>query len=425
MGSPAEPTRPVAARHREELPIFSSAMPMYSAREDLLERAEQLSALTGVLTQVAAESRGRLTFVSGEAGVGKTVLLRRFCDRQRRSARVLWGACDALLTPGPLGPFHDVAAEIGGDLPLLVSQGARPHDVVAAVVGSMGTGQPSVLVLEDLHWADEATLDVVRLLARRIEGVPLLVLATYRSDELDRSHPLRLVLGELTTFKAVTRLRVPPFSEAAVFGLAENHGVDGRDLYAKTSGNPFFVSEVLASPEAGIPDTVRDAVLARAARLDPPTRKLLEAAAVSPTDTPLWLLEGLAPEEWDHLEEGLGSGILVARQDSVAFRHELGRLTIEETTPPDRRIDLHRRALAMLRTPPHGKPDLARIAYHAEAAGDTAAVLEFAPLAAERAAALGAHREAASQYARALRYAGRLRSQCSRVSSNGAPASAS
>jgi DNA-binding CsgD family transcriptional regulator/tetratricopeptide (TPR) repeat protein len=149
-------------------------------------------------------------------------------------------------------------------------------------------------------------------------------------------------------------------------------------------------------------------VLARAARLSPEGGRLLEAVAVVPPQAELWLLEALAGDAADGLDECLASGMLVAAAAGVAFRHELARLAVEESVPPHRRVELHRRALAALADPPGGAPDLARLAHHAEAAGDVDAVLRFAPAAATRAASLGAYREAAAQYARALRFGDRL-----------------
>jgi DNA-binding CsgD family transcriptional regulator/tetratricopeptide (TPR) repeat protein len=270
------------------------------------------------------------------------------------------------------------------------------------------TRAPTVLVLEDVHGADEATLDVLRLLARRVETVPALVLASYRDDELDRGHPLRVALGELATGGATGRLKVAPLSAAAVAKLAEPLGVDAEELYRRTSGNPFFVTEALAAGADEIPHTVRDAVLARAARLSPGARALLDAVAVVPPQAELWLLQSLADDGLDRLEECLASGMLASVSGGVAFRHELARLAVEESLPPNRKLELHRKALRALEDPPSGAPDPARLAHHAEAAGDANAVLEFAPAAGARAASLGAAREAAAQYARALRFADAL-----------------
>src|SRR6266540_2162269 len=263
---------------------------------ELLERSRQLSALGDHLEAVQAESRGRLVLVGGEAGVGKTALLRRFCDEQRSSVRILWGNCDALFTPRPLGPLLDVAEITGGELEEHVRGGAKPHEVAAALTRELRSRAPTILVLEDVHWADEATLDVLRLLGRKVEAVPALILVTYRDDELDRDHPLRIVVGELATRRAVERLEVEPLSPAAVARLAEPHGIDADELHRTTGGNPFFVTEVLAASEERIPPTVRDAVLARAARLSPAARELLEAIAVAPKKTETWLLEELAAD---------------------------------------------------------------------------------------------------------------------------------
>ena len=263
--------------------------------------------------------------------------------------------------------------------------------------------KPTILVLEDMHAADEATLDVLALLGRRIQASSALVIVSYRDDELDRTHPLRLVLGELATQEAVDRLPVTPLSPAAIAAIAEPYGVDAQELYRTTGGNPFFVTEALAAP-GPIPQTVRDAVLARAARLSPPARALLEAVAVVPRQVELWLLEAMASENIDQLDECLASGMLTLEPASAGFRHELARLAVEEAISPNRRIVLNRKALAALAEPPTGDLDLTRLAHHAEAAGDTQAVLRFAPKAAAGASVVGAHREAAAQYDRALRF---------------------
>ena len=377
----------------------------------LFERTDQLSALADALEAVTAARAGAVIFVGGEAGAGKTVLLRAFCDQRRDSARVLWGACDGLLTPGPLGPLFDVAEVTGGELEELVSREARPHEVTGALIRELAGGRPTVLVLEDLHWADEATLDVLRLLARKVEGVPTLVLASYRDDELDRAHPLTLVLGELATTRAVSRLAIPPLSQQAVGELAAPYEIDAGELHRQTNGNAFYVTEVLAAGTGDIPHTVRDAVLARLARLSAPARRLLEAIAIATPQAEVWLLEALAAAELDRLDECLASGVVASQTDGVAFRHELARLAVEEALAPHRRVELHRAAAAALAAQPGKAADPARIAHHADVAGDGAAVLAFAPVAAARAASLGAHREAAAQYARALRYADALSPQ--------------
>jgi DNA-binding CsgD family transcriptional regulator len=316
---------------------------------------------------------------------------------------MLWGTCDALFTPRPLGPLIDLARMTGGDLEDLVQSDVRPHEVAAALMRELQADAVTIVVIEDVHWADEATLDVLRIVGRRVDTVPALVVATYRDDQLDYAHPLRIVLGELTD-EPVGRIRLAPLSPLAVAKLAEPHGVDGEELYRATAGNPFFVTEALAAGEEEIPQTIRDAVLARAARLSGAARGLLEAVAVVPPQAELWLLNILVGDAVERLEECLSSGMLSPEPQGVAFRHELARIAVEESIAPNRRTELHKQVLAALVEAPNDA-DPARLAHHAEAAGDTEAVLRYAPAAAERAASVGAHRESAAQYARALRFA--------------------
>ena len=259
-------------------------------------------------------------------------------------------------------------------------------------------------MLEDLHWADEATLDMLRLLGRRVSTVPALVLGTHR--DVGAADPLRVALGELPA-RAVRRIPLNTLSPGAVAALAGPHGVDADALFARTAGNPFYVTEALAAGGA-LPDSVRDAVLARAARLGEQARRLLDAVAIAPPKAEMWLLEAIAREELGELEPCIAAGMLRAEGDAVAFRHEIARVAVEEAMTPDRRIALNRAALPALAARTY---DLARLAHHAEAAGDGTAVLRYAPAAGERAAALGAHREAAAQFARALRFGDRLPSE--------------
>jgi DNA-binding CsgD family transcriptional regulator/tetratricopeptide (TPR) repeat protein len=371
---------------------------------ELLERSDQLSELEG-LQREALAGRGRLVFVGGEAGAGKTALIRRFCDK-RGSVRILWGACDGLLTPGPLGPLFEIADETGGELDDLVRGGSRPHEIAFALAAELAR-RPTVLVLEDMHWADEATLDVLRLLARKVPTLHGVVIASYRDDELERTHPMRLLFGELASERGISRLEVPPLSVEAVKKLADGSRIDGEDLYRKTNGNPFFVSEVLAGGVDEAPETVRDAVMARWARLSDPARRLTEAVSVQQPWAEVQLLEAIAPDALDRSEECLASGMLVPVPNGLGFRHELARLIIEQAIAPDRRIELHRATLSALEAAP-GAPDPARLAHHAEGAADSDAVLRLAPAAASAASALSAHREAAAQWERALRFAGDL-----------------
>ena len=367
----------------------------------LLERDDELDALRAARDEALA-GNGCLLLVAGEAGVGKTALLRRFSDDD--GVPVRWGACDPLFTPRPLGPFVDIA-ESCGERFLDVVRAGGPHEVARALLAECAPG-PAVVVLEDLHWADEATLDVVRLLARRVGDANVLVIGTFRDDELEATHPLRVVLGQLPASPAIRRIRIAPLTADAVAALAASSDVDPRELHSKTGGNPFFVTEVLQTPGATIPQTVRDAVVARTARLDSAARSVVEAAAIFRPEAEFWLLESLNDCAPECLDACLASGMLAATASGVTFRHELAREAIETSLPPGRRRSLHREALAALASTESS--DVERLAHHADAAADGEAVVRYAPAAAERASARGAHREAADQYARALRYGSHL-----------------
>jgi len=372
----------------------------------LLEREPALKALEGALGE-AAQGEGRVALVYGEAGIGKTSLVDHFTRARAggRPARTLWGACDSLHTPRPLGPVYDIAQQAGSGLRERLEAGAPPRVIFSAVLDELRHRPPVIAVLEDLHWADAATLDLVKFLGRRIRQVPALLVLTYRDDELGPRHPLRIVLGDLATSAAVRRVPLAPLSVAAVQTLVAGRSLDATTLHRQTGGNPFFVTEALASREGGIPVTVRDAVLARAARLSPAGQTTLEAAAIIGAQVEPWLLSALVDIAAAGADECIALGMLRAQGELLAFRHELARQAILDTIAPPRRRALHALALRVLASPPTGAPDLALLADHAEGAADSAAVLAHAPAAAARAAALGAHREAADQYARALRFA--------------------
>jgi len=378
---------------------------MSTVTRTILERDAALSTLHDALDAAIAGS-GRVALVFGEAGIGKTTVVQILQESARGRVRLVSGACEALFTPRPLGPVHDIAGEVDGALLDALSGGSDRVTILAALLAELRS-TPTLAVLEDVHWADEATLDAIAYLGRRLDAAPCLLLTTFRDDELGPRHPVRLVIGELPS-RVTVRVPLEPLSEAAVAELAREADRSPRGLHTATGGNPFYVTEVLAAGGDDIPETVRDAVLARVGRLSARGRRLLEAVAIVPGRADIWLLQRLAPAEMPHLDECLASGVLRAAQGEVEFRHELARLAIEESLAPDRRIELNQAALQAIADPPAGEPDLAALAHHADAAGDASAALRFAPAAADRAAALGAHREAAAQYARALRFSGSL-----------------
>lgn len=226
---------------------------------ELLEREGPLRELEAALEDALAGA-GRVALVSGEAGIGKTALIEAFTRAHRNTVRVLWGACDALFTPRPLGPLFDMAGQTGGPLLAALNSDANRNVIFSAMLAELQR-RPTLLVFEDVHWADEATLDLLRFLGRRIARTSALLVLTYRDDELGPRHPLRLLLGDLTAPNYTRRIAVAPLSEAAARTLVGERRIDVAALHRQTGGNPFFISEVLEAGGGGIPSTVRDAVL--------------------------------------------------------------------------------------------------------------------------------------------------------------------
>jgi len=361
----------------------------------LLERDGSLAVLDALAARAAAGTGG-IAIVSGEAGIGKTSLLRQLATRT--TTRVLWGGCDELFTPRPLGPLHDIAPQLGNGLPELLVSSQR--DALFDALFAALLREPSVVVVEDVHWADDATLDLIRFLGRRIDRLPCLLVVTFRDEDLGSSHPMRLVAGDLVRAGA-KRLRLEPLSASAVATLAKEANRPSEGLHEMTGGNPFFLTEALASGGDRLPGSVRDAVLARVQRLSPAAREVLELVSVVPSRAEVWLLDS----ESGALDECVAVALLRADGEHVSFRHELARRAVEDAIAPQRAKQLHEAVLATLTTRvPHA---LARLVHHAEKAGNTDAVLRLGPRAAEQAARHGAHREAAAHYVRVLRYAPR------------------
>jgi DNA-binding CsgD family transcriptional regulator/tetratricopeptide (TPR) repeat protein len=366
----------------------------------LLEREAQLTSL-GEYAGEAQQGDGRLVFIAGEAGVGKSALVERV-QRGLPEATWCWGACDGMFTPRPLGPLFDFASTLGGELLELCRSNAPRNELFSAMLRQVSApGDLHALVVEDVHWADEATIDLLRFLGRRIRGAPVLLLATYRDEGLTATDPLRIGLGDLATQRSVRRISLPPLSADAVAVLAGGSGLDPAALYRLTGGNPFYVSQVVQAGMSDVPESARDAVLARAARLGSDSRVVLDAAALIGTRVELALLESVADCPPSAIDELLVSGLLAGDGMALQFRHEIARLAVEGAVTAHRRRAIYARALASLRAV--DCDDDARMAFYAEAAGDGPAALRHASAAARRAAALASHREAAAQFERALR----------------------
>jgi DNA-binding CsgD family transcriptional regulator/tetratricopeptide (TPR) repeat protein len=365
----------------------------------LLEREDCLATLTTWL-HTAVQANGCVALIAGEAGIGKTTLLQEFAQRQS-DVRVLWGACDALFTPRPLGPLHDIARQTHGRLATILGSAARPELIFTAALDEFEQME-ALIVIEDAHWADEATLDLLKFLGRRIHRTHSMLVVSYRDDELGLRHPLRLVIGELP-HASTHRMPLAPLSEIAVTQLAKRAGRTAAGLHGATGGNPFFVTEVLASTRDTVPATVRDAVLARIARLSPAARQIAELVCIVPGKAEPWLLEPISHPADSAIEDCLGAGMRRHGDSSLGFRHELARRALEDTLPEPRRQHLHAKVLEVLAA----RSDIpaARLAHHADGARDGPQVLRYAPLAATQAASVGSHREAVAHYQAALCYA--------------------
>lgn len=363
----------------------------------MLERDSQLAALREYADD-AARGVGRLVLIEGEAGIGKSSLIEQF-EVSLTEARWLWGACEGLSTPRPLAPLYDIADQMGGELDALCGDHAPRDRLFDALVDQLCSEQRlCVLVFEDVHWADDATLDLLRRLARRLQRLTVLVLVSFRDD-----HPapgLQAALGELVRQRTVRRVTLPTLSIEAVRELVADRDMDSAEVLRLTGGNPYFVAELLAVGHDGLARSARDAVLARVGALSDGARTSVEAAALLGTRVDPDVLTKVAEVPTVTHDELVAAGLVLVVDRSLRFRHEITRLAVADAVPPFRAAQVHERALAVLAQ--RGGADASRLAFHAEGAGDAVAVVEHSVRAAHEASGLSSHREAVEHYRRAL-----------------------
>ncbi|HEU5363158.1 MAG TPA: AAA family ATPase [Gaiellaceae bacterium] len=360
----------------------------------LLEREDALAALARAHAAAAA-GEGRVALVTGEPGIGKTTLVSSFLTGLDAETKVLVGTCDDLSIARPLGPFSDLVGSVPAALEQAILGGAAPQELHPLLHAELDSrSRPTVLVLEDVHWADGATLDAITFLARRIGPLRALLVLTLRPGETPLEHPLHAALGDIPAANAVF-VELAPLSPRAVADLA---GRDADDVFAVTRGNPFFVTELLACAEDDVPRSVAHSVLGRASRLDPEARRLVELVAVVPRRVATSLLDRAFPEWSSAAVEPERRQLLEVRPRWVSFRHELARKAVLERVPAATRRRLHADILRALLAV-NGDP--AEIVHHAEAAGAGDAVAAHALVAARRAAALHSTREAYAHFRRA------------------------
>lgn len=353
---------------------------------DLVEREAALAALRAALSAAARE--GRVALVAGEAGIGKTSVLRALAAAH--DGAVWWGACDALETPLPLAPLLDMARDAGVRFGAALG-GPRPALFDAVLAELAAPLRPVLVVVEDAHWADDATLDWLKFVGRRIARTHALLAVSFRDDEVGPTHALRRVLGDLPP-AATVRVNLPRLSPQGVAQLARRAARPVDGVHAATGGNPFFVTEVLRDGGATVPHSVQDVVLARFARLPAGAQRLVRAVSVLPGRCERWLADALAAPELADAEAALASGLLVADAAAFAFRHELGRVAVETSLSAPQAQRLHAQVLAALADPARATPP-ARLVHHAVHAQDVAAISLHAPRAAAEAHERGAIRE--------------------------------
>lgn len=350
----------------------------------------------------AQNGRGSAVLVCGESGGGKTAFVEAFVARLDEGQRVLWGACDPLSTPRPLGPLHDLADHLDNATREALQTAEAPYDIFVAAFNELRS-RPSVLVIDDLHWADQGTIDLLRFLLRRVAQTPLLIVGILRDDEVGVTHPLRSLLGDVARSPHARSLALPPLDLGAITALVGGRDVDPTWLHSVTGGNAFFVCEMLdhaCNAASGcLPTTVRDAILARTSDLSSDAWDLLNLLTCAPGAIGDHLLIdlGVTLPALRALDE---AKLLKRDARGVAFRHDLCRLAVASVIPPGAEIGLHRRFVDAHRAVAH--PDPAVLTHHALGVGDKELIASAAVEAGRAAVGSGAHTQACEFYSIAL-----------------------
>lgn len=372
---------------------------------ELIERTEQLRVLENQFQQLKS-GEGHTVFLTGEAGAGKTSLVNEYIKIVGSSVVTFIGVCDSLFTPRPLGPLYDIADQIGSDFFALLKDEKDRTLIFATLLRKLAdSSKPVILVFEDVHWADEATLDLIKFLTRRINRCKCLFLLTFREDEIHPAHPLKNLFGELPPGN-FSKMQVKGFSRETVDQLAAKKGYpSGNKLYALTGGNPFYVMEILATYSLGIPEKVKDSVLTLFNARSGDTKKFWELLSILPSSgIDLDVAKKIEIEFGNCIEDCIASGIIVLKPGHLTFKHELFRLAIEESLTPYRRKNLHKKMLDLMLESPSARTRLAQLVHHARYAEEGELVAKISPQAAREAVALGAHIEASRLYATAIEF---------------------
>lgn len=352
----------------------------------LLERDHILEELDG-LAAAAVNGAGKVALLTGEAGIGKTSVLRALARRIPEDLRPLWTAFEDVSSPEALTILRDLP-EIADDLLDNDDDDSSRIGLFREALARL-CKVPTILFVEDLHWADDSSIDFIRYVGRRIDVLPLLLVISSRNEEQQARSRLARTAGDLPPCSRV-RIELDHLSSTAVGQLAAAQGQIGSKIHLATNGNPLLVTELLAN--SGTRSlTMDDLVGERANRLSKEARSFLDFCSIIPRRVAIEQME-LIEVAHEHVQECLDSGLLLTDGDGVAFRHELTRHAVEDALGPLKRRQLHALELERL---DRAEASPARRLHHAISSGDSRRILELAPIAAEQAARLGAHGEAA------------------------------
>jgi DNA-binding CsgD family transcriptional regulator len=367
----------------------------------LIERDGLMASLQKQFENVAGGD-GHCILLNGEAGIGKTALVKAFCKNQADACSIYQGACDDLFTPRPLAPLYDVLWQVNKERWPVPPSNEERSVLFASFFQELRTKKGKLLIVfEDIHWADEGTLDFIKFFVRRIDQLPCLFILTYRDNEIYSKHPLRNVLGQLPP-DSFTKLVVTPLSKQVVVEMATQKGYNGEDVYSISRGNPFYVNEILASYSPGVPDNIKDSILSVYERQREGTKNAWQIWSVMP--------EGLEVDRvakikssWD-VNHCFAISVIIVQNGKVVFKHELYRRTIEESLTPFKRIEMNKMMLELFLDSFEEKGEIERILHYAKNANEKELVVKYAPQAAEKAASIGAHKEASKLFLTAIEY---------------------
>jgi ATP/maltotriose-dependent transcriptional regulator MalT len=372
----------------------------------LYERDDVLNTLHNLFVGLD-NGGGHTVCIIGEAGIGKSSLTQYFINGIREKAHVFEGFCDFLFTPRPLGPLYDFANAFHPDLlQWLEEEGDRSRIFSRIFETLQRSSVPVVMLFEDIHWADEATLDLIKFLGRRIQKIRCLFILTFRDDEVFYGHSLKHVFGEIPT-STYTKIRLNRLSKETVSAMARQSQVPGDEVYRVSSGNPFFVKEILANYRHGVPESIKDLVMSVFIRQPENVRELWELISIFPAGMDIWLLNKLYPEGLSSLDQTLQSGIILCDSETLRFKHELYRTILEDSISMLKKMQLHKLVLRHLIEQEDKTVTLVKVVHHAKNAHDWKVVETYAPKAALQAVSFGAHAEASRLYATAIQYCNR------------------